>query len=116
MFVQPCSMKTRRAPDKCARTAYDFSGVTNSKRNENFHLNNLAFEIEDDTGFENNMMQSKMKGTDWQFTVNTADFFFLSVRGEIRHDKGHSQAQVNESLTAAVYQIKRKFSPSTNAP
>lgn len=72
MFDQPDSMKTevktRRAPDKRTRTAYDFSGVTNSKqeKNELFHFNSLAFkyEIEDDTGIENNMMQSKMQGTD----------------------------------------------------
>lgn len=72
MFDLPCSMKTevktRRAPDKRTRTAYDFSGVTNSKqeKNELFHFNSLAFkdEIEDDTGIENNMMQSKMQGTD----------------------------------------------------
>lgn len=57
------------------------------------------------TSIENNMMQSKMQGTDWQFAVSTVDFF-LSVREETGHDKGHSQAQVNESLNAAVYQMK----------
>lgn len=57
MFNQPFSMKTeektRRAPDKCTRTPYDFSGVTNSKQEEKrlFHFNSLAFkyEIEDET-------------------------------------------------------------------
>lgn len=74
-----------------------------------------VYEIENDTGIENNLMQSKMQVTDWQFAVSTVDFF-LSVREEIGHDKGHSQAQVNESLTAAVYQMKGNSHPPQKLP
>lgn len=55
-------MKTSRTPDKHTRTAYDYK----QEKNELSHFNSLAFkyDIEDDTGIENNMMQSKMQGMD----------------------------------------------------
>lgn len=89
MFDQPSSLKTevktRTAPDKAHEDSIWIQCRYKPKTREMSHEGVyylISFYMKSNmTSIENNMMQSKMQSTDWQFAVSTVDFF-PSVREE----------------------------------